>query len=192
MTDAPEQTAQDRGYCARGPQSKRNNPVCNATSPPVTCTWFENALPLELLPPNVSDSSIVRRILLVEDNPDDQCLLEEAFDSQQLRVEVDAVPDGEELVARLGEKSGAERARYDLILLDAHLPKRSAEEILTAFEEKGGLGVRCVVVSSVMMEAQRAQFLKLGAMAVLTKPLDIDEYAEFAREIYSLSDPREW
>ncbi len=101
-------------------------------------------------------------------------------------MEIEAVPDGDALAVRL--EAGVER--LDLILLDAHLPKRSAEEILVEYQAKGGFGVPCIVVSSVMMAAQRAQFLRLGAAAVMTKPLDMDEYTLFAQEIYSLIETR--
>lgn len=110
---------------------------------------------------------------------------------QEISVEIDVVADGEEFLARLVRNGALNWDGIDLILLDAHLPKRSAEEILTELGANGGIGVPCVVVSSIIMNSQRARYLKLGAMAVMTKPLDMDEYAVFARDIYSLFDSRE-
>ena len=132
----------------------------------------------------MTNPETARRILLAEDNPHDQFLLEESFAAENLNVQIDSVSDGDQLIERLRAAAGS----YSVIVLDAHLPKRSAEEVLAVLQaEQGQLPVPVVVLTSLLPEAQKIRFQELGVRAILTKPLDLDEYLVLARTIHGMS-----
>ncbi len=79
--------------------------------------------------------------------------------------------------------------RYGLILLDAHLPRLSSEEVLSRLlAERVEVPVPILVISSLMAESQKRRFLELGARSILVKPLDLDEYIALARNLHSMMD----
>ena len=125
------------------------------------------------------------RILLAEDNPSEAALLEEAFAGQQLSVDIQCVSDGEELLTQLRQISrGHDASRFDLILLDLHLPRRSTEEVLTTLRfENLRLDVPVTVLSSNVSIEQSAHLRKLGVQTMLLKPLDLEGYFELARNL---------
>ena len=127
-----------------------------------------------------------KRLLLAEDNPYDHELLDEAFRAQGLRVEIDAVLDGDRLLELLRQPETLSK-RYGLILLDAHLPKRSATDVLETLRAEGkAIGPPFAVASSIMTESRKAFFLDLGARMVLSKPGDLDEYIAFAHKLHGI------
>ena len=70
-------------------------------------------------------------ILLVEDNPADIRLAQEAFKDAKVRNILHTVGDGVEAMAFLRRQGKyAEVARPDLILLDLNLPKKDGREVL--------------------------------------------------------------
>ena len=124
---------------------------------------------------------------MAEDNPEDALLLEESFRAENLPVVIECVSDGEQLLNRL-RQPGFALNHYSLIVLDAHLPRRSAEEVLaTLHAGQGALHVPVVILSSMISDSQRDQFLQLGVAAVITKPLDLDEYIALARTLYAIA-----
>lgn len=116
-------------------------------------------------------------VLLVEDDPDDAFLLEDACKrlghEEMLRV----VRDGEEAIAYLlGQGDFADRLRFPLpriVLLDMKLPRMSGLEVLEW--RRGQPAVRhipVIVLTASQSDADMARAYELGANSFLVKPVD--------------------
>src|SRR5262249_20674225 len=79
-------------------------------------------------------------VLLVEDDPGDVVLIQEAFEHNKVRNDLHIVGDGVEALDFL--RSGGPRP--DLILLDLNLPRKDGREVLA--EVKGDSSLRSIPV----------------------------------------------
>jgi DNA-binding response OmpR family regulator len=135
--------------------------------------------------PSITRSSI--RILLAEDNPQDVFLLKEAFEAEKLDVTLDCISDGDELLTRLLDLSRQDPTSYELVLLDSHLPRRSAEDVLTILNaQEQSLDVPVIVLTNLISDQEKGRLLDLGVKDVLAKPLDLSEYASLVRQLNSI------
>ncbi|MCR4296593.1 MAG: response regulator [Elusimicrobia bacterium] len=116
-------------------------------------------------------------VLLVEDDPDDAFLLQDACKrlghEEMLRV----VRDGEEAIAYLlGQGAFADRLRFPLprlILLDLKLPRISGLEVLDWRRGQGRLkNIPVIVLTASQSDADIARAYELGANSYLVKPVD--------------------
>ncbi|HHM21897.1 MAG TPA: response regulator, partial [Bacteroidetes bacterium] len=79
----------------------------------------------------MKESRIVN-ILLIEDNPGDVRLAQEAFKEGNINVQLDVVMDGLEAIKFLRKMDKYESATTpDLVLLDLNLPKKDGREVLS-------------------------------------------------------------
>src|SRR5437763_382659 len=86
-------------------------------------------------------------ILLVEDNPADVRLTQEAMRESKLLNRLNVARDGAEALAYLrGEGQYAGRTRPDLILLDLNLPKVDGREVLVEIKNDENLKSIPVIV----------------------------------------------
>lgn len=119
-------------------------------------------------------------ILIVEDDPGDQILIQEAF------VDHDAGPaphliileDGEQALDFLNRRGAyAEAPRPDLVLLDLNLPKYSGRAVLEQVKSDPELQSIPVVIftTSAQLDDITAIYL-LRANAYVTKPVDLDAF----------------
>ena len=127
---------------------------------------------------------VAKRILLAEDNPQDHFLLREAFSLAEVDAIIHCIADGDQLFneLRTNPDSG-----YDLVLLDAHLPRRSALDILNAMKASN-LRVSCpiVILTAMVSRAELGQLHDLGVHSVMAKPLDLNDYIALARALHKL------
>ncbi|MGN6606053.1 MAG: response regulator [Jatrophihabitans sp.] len=118
-------------------------------------------------------------ILLVEDDPGDVVIAEEALRAGRLASELTVARDGVDALARLGTDPAP-----DLILLDLNLPRLSGHEVLAEVKRDPRLRRIPVVVlstSAVPEDVQRTY--DLGGSAHVVKPVDFDEFARLVRRI---------
>lgn len=124
-------------------------------------------------------------ILLVEDNPGDVRLTQEAFKDARVLNHIVVAGDGEEALARLRRQGVHEGARLpDLILLDLNLPKKSGREVLSEIKHDPALSrIPVVVLTSSRAEEDVARSYDLHANCYITKPVDFDRFIEVVRAL---------
>lgn len=122
---------------------------------------------------------MTKRVLLVEDNPDDIELTVSAL-RQHAHAEIDVAEDGVEALAYL------ERAAVlpDLILLDLKLPRMTGLQLLERLREDPRMRrLPVVVLTSSMEQSDVAASYDLGANSYVRKPVDFEEFIELAGKI---------
>jgi two-component system, chemotaxis family, response regulator Rcp1 len=124
-------------------------------------------------------------ILLVEDNPGDIRLVQEALKDAKLLNPLHVVADGERalmFVRREGEYSDAPRP--DLILLDLRLPGLSGLEVLERLKSDPKF-CRIPVVVLTTSDADRdvTQAYNLSANCFVTKPVDFEQFTKVVQQI---------
>jgi two-component system, chemotaxis family, response regulator Rcp1 len=126
-------------------------------------------------------------ILLIEDNPGDVLLTQEAFREGRLAHRLSTVGDGEEAMQFLRrEGSYAQAPRPDVILLDLNLPKKDGRELLAEIKDDPSLRyIPIIVLTTSEAEQDVWKAYKLHANCYLTKPIHVDE---FIRKIRSVED----
>ena len=126
-------------------------------------------------------------ILLIEDNPADIRLTQEAFREARLQNTVHVVQDGVNAMAFIRQTAPFQQApRPDLILLDLNLPKKDGREVLK--EIKSDTHTRTIPVVVLTTSDDEADVLRsydLHANAYLVKPIDI---LQFIKMIQTLED----
>lgn len=125
----------------------------------------------------------VVEILLVEDNPADVDLTKETLEFAKLRNRLHAVNDGVEALAYLRREPPFEDAvRPDLILLDLNLPRKDGREVLQELKADPSLrSIPVVVLTSSDAEKDVIKSYDLGANCYITKPVDLDQFADVVR-----------
>ncbi len=124
-------------------------------------------------------------ILLVEDNPGDVRLTQEAFREGRLSVQLDVVMDGIEAIRYLKrEGQYADKALPDLVLLDLNLPKRDGREVLEEIKLDPDLRRLPVVVLTTSNAEQDIQkSYNLYVNCYINKPVDFDRFFEIIQKI---------
>ncbi|WP_049928314.1 response regulator [Halopiger goleimassiliensis] len=123
------------------------------------------------------------QILLVEDNPGDVRLTEEAFEQGRIENDLHVVSDGDAALDFLHQREPYEDApRPDLVLLDLNLPRTDGEEVLERLKADEELrSIPVIVLTSSEAEEDIVRSYELHANAYLTKPVDPDEFIETVR-----------
>ena len=124
-------------------------------------------------------------ILLVEDNPGDVRLMEEAFREGKVTNSLNVVKDGVAAMAYLrGEEPFEGAARPDLILLDLNLPRKDGREVLTEVKSDPDLKrIPVVVLTTSAAEQDVMKAYDEYVNAYITKPVDLDQFFGFVKSI---------
>jgi CheY-like chemotaxis protein len=124
-------------------------------------------------------------ILLVEDNPGDVRLTQEALRDGKLHTRLSVVRDGEEALAFLRRQGPhAAAPRPDLILLDLNLPRMSGQEVLSEIKNDEHLRrIPVVVLTSSQAEQDILTSYDLNANCYITKPVDLEQFIRVVRSI---------
>ena len=122
-------------------------------------------------------------ILLVEDNPADVRLTIEALKTADVPTQLHVARDGAEAIALL-TRQAPPPLRPDLVLLDLNLPKKHGREVLAEIKARDELRhIPVVVLTTSQAEQDILESYRLRANAVVTKPLDLDEFFTVIRAI---------
>ena len=135
----------------------------------------------------MSDMASPFEILLVEDNPGDVLLTQEAFREGRLAHRLSVAEDGEEAMRFLYRQGAyANAPRPDVILLDLNLPKKDGRELLAEIKDDPVLRyIPIIVLTTSDAEQDVWRAYKLHANCYLTKPVDLDD---FMRKIRSFEE----
>jgi two-component system response regulator len=122
-----------------------------------------------------------RKILLVEDNPDDIALTLRAFKKNSIMNEVVIAEDGLAALDWLfGTGAHAGRDTSDLpafVLLDLKLPKLDGMEVLRAMRADPRTALlRVIMLTTSREEGDVVESYSLGATSYIRKPVDFDEF----------------
>jgi CheY-like chemotaxis protein len=130
-------------------------------------------------------STLPIEILLVEDNPGDVRLTQEALRDGKLHTRLNIVRDGEEAIAFLHRQGAhANAPRPDLILLDLNLPRKSGQEVLGEIKNDEHLRrIPVVVLTSSRAEQDVLTSYDLNANCYITKPVDLEQFIRVVRSI---------
>ncbi len=130
-------------------------------------------------------SSQAINILLVEDNPADVLLTQEALDESKLLNCVSIVKDGEEALAFLRKEGKYKDAiTPDLILLDLNLPRKDGREVLKEIKEDPDLMVIPVVIlTTSAADEDVLRTYQLHANCYIMKPVN---FAQFTRVVQTI------
>ena len=124
-------------------------------------------------------------ILLVEDNPGDIRLTQEALKDAKIINNVNLAKDGVEAISflrREGNYTGA--VRPDLILLDLNLPKKNGLEVLKEIKSDLDLKRIPVVILSVSkLEEDIIKSYNDYANCYIIKPVDLNQFLEVIKSI---------
>jgi len=133
----------------------------------------------------IEDAMKVIDILLVEDNPGDVRLAQEALKESKIRNKLCVVEDGVEAMAFLRKQGKyAAAPRPDLIILDLNLPRKSGREVLAEVKSDENLKRIPVVVMTVSRaEDDITKCYNQHANCYITKPLDFNQFMEVTKSI---------
>ncbi len=124
-------------------------------------------------------------ILLVEDNPGDVRLIEEALSDSKVENKLHIAKDGMEATAFLNrEGQYADTLHPDLILLDLNLPKKNGPEVLAEIKEDHALKHIPVVILTSSQEGEDiVKTYNLHANCYVVKPIDLDQFIMVVKSI---------
>lgn len=124
-------------------------------------------------------------VLLVEDDPGDVEMTEEALKEAKIYIRLTVVDDGRKALAYLrGEPPYAEAPRPDLVLLDLNLPRKDGREVLREIKQDGALrSIPVVVLTTSEQEMDIVRCYDLGANCYITKPVSLEEFAKVVRTV---------
>jgi chemotaxis family two-component system response regulator Rcp1 len=124
-------------------------------------------------------------ILMVEDNPGDVRLAQEALKDSKVPNTLQVVEDGVAALDFLYRRSGyGEAPRPDLILLDLNLPKKNGREVLEEIKQDAQLKtIPVVILTTSQAEADVLHAYSLHANCYITKPVDFIQFTRIVRTI---------
>jgi two-component system response regulator len=124
-------------------------------------------------------------VLLVEDDPGDVLLTQEAFSHNKVGNNLNVVNDGEQALAYLrGEGDYASAPRPDLMLLDLNLPRLSGFEVLEVVKNDPDLrSIPVVILTTSEAEQDILRGYNLHANAYITKPVDFDQFVRVVQQV---------
>src|SRR5581483_856766 len=124
-------------------------------------------------------------LLIIEDNPGDIRLLQEAFLELRANVNIQVAKDGAEgLELVLSAKHPKKGWRPDLILLDLNLPKVSGHDVLARIKNNPqSCAIPVIVLTSSRAESDVRRAYESHANAYLKKPSTLDGLVSAAQDI---------
>ncbi len=124
-------------------------------------------------------------VLLVEDDPGDVLMTQEAFQDYKIANNLNVVTNGEDAIAYLRKQGAyAHVVTPDLVLLDLNLPRRDGREVLREVKSDETLQhIPIVVLTTSDAEDDVLGSYQLHANAYVRKPVDFEQFVAAIRAI---------
>lgn len=124
-------------------------------------------------------------LLLVEDNPGDIRLTQEAFREGGMTNTLHVVKDGVDAMAFLRREGKHRNApRPDLILLDLNLPKKDGREVLQDIKaDEDLMRIPVVVLTTSQAEEDVLKSYDLNANCYISKPVEFEKFLQVVQMI---------
>ena len=124
-------------------------------------------------------------VLLVEDNPGDVRLTQEAFKEAKISIKLDVTMDGAEAIKFLRKEDDyADAVTPDLILLDLNLPKKDGREVLKEIKTDDTLKrIPVVVLTTSNAEQDIMKSYNLHVNCYINKPVDFEKFFDIIQKI---------
>jgi len=124
-------------------------------------------------------------ILLVEDNPGDVRLTQEAARETKVHNNIHVVTNGLDAMAFLRHEGRfGSVPRPDLILLDLNMPGMDGREVLRRVKADENLRrIPVVIITSSQAEEDILRAYDLQASCYVTKPVDLDQFIKVVKNI---------
>lgn len=124
-------------------------------------------------------------ILLIEDNPGDVRLLQEAFRELRANIRLRVAKDGAEGIEAVERESrGSAQPSPDLILLDLNLPKISGHDVLARIKSNPATRrIPVIILTSSRAETDVRRAYECHANAYLRKPSSLEGLIAAAEQI---------
>lgn len=124
-------------------------------------------------------------ILLVEDNPGDIRLMQEAFKESGFASHLNIARDGEQALSFLRREGiYRESPRPAFILLDLNLPRKDGREVLAEIKKEEGLRqIPVVILSTSTSDEDVLRAYDLHANCYVPKPLDMDNLMQLGKSL---------
>lgn len=124
-------------------------------------------------------------LLLVEDNPGDVRLTEEAFNEIATDITLHVAMDGADALEMLDDwRTDPSESIPDLVLLDLNLPRMGGFEFLeTIRDDPDSTNLPVIVLTSSEATEDVQESYRKSANAYLTKPTAPDEFVSIARAV---------
>jgi two-component system, chemotaxis family, response regulator Rcp1 len=124
-------------------------------------------------------------ILLVEDNPGDVRLVQEALAEQATDTHLLVARDGVEALEYL-QTPKHDTPLPSFILLDINLPRKNGHEVLSEIKSDPALKqIPVIVLSSSKAEDDIMRAYDSSANCYVVKPLDLDQFLDTVRRVIS-------
>lgn len=125
---------------------------------------------------------------MVDDDPEDRLIFEDAFRELEADIEVRFAESGEKALAILQENflSGA---LPRLIVLDLNMPRMSGTEVLAKLKKDERFkNIPMVIYSTSINPLEREKCMRLGAHSYITKPISYTQSIETVKLFLQLSE----
>jgi two-component system, chemotaxis family, response regulator Rcp1 len=124
-------------------------------------------------------------ILLVEDNPGDIRLAQEALKESPVQHRLSVVTDGEQAKSYLLKQGVYESTRNpDLILLDLNLPRLDGRALLKMIKSEQGLKrIPVIILTTSIAHEDVENTYDSHANCYITKPVDLEKFLKVIQSI---------
>jgi len=126
------------------------------------------------------------KILLADDDKEDQLILSDAFEQIGITNVVHFVDNGENALRHL-EQCFQENALPQLIILDLNMPRMNGTQTLRlAKKDERFKHIPIIIYSTSLNNIEKDECIRLGAHSYIIKPLTFSEYVKSAQYFYNL------